>query len=32
MTGTPQGVAPVVAGDRMTGSIQSLGSMVVDVL
>jgi len=31
-TGTPEGVGPVVAGDKMVGSVQGLGTLAVDVV
>jgi fumarylpyruvate hydrolase len=30
-TGTPEGVGPVVVGDRIEGSIEGLGSIRLDV-
>lgn len=31
LTGTPEGVSPIVAGDRVVATIQGIGSMSVDV-
>ena len=31
-TGTPEGVGPVVAGDRIEGSIESVGTISLDIL
>jgi len=31
MTGTPDGVGPVVPGDKIDAKITSIGSMLVDV-
>ncbi len=31
-TGTPEGVGPVVAGDKMVGSVEGLGTLAVDVV
>jgi len=31
MTGTPEGVGPVRAGDRIEATIEGIGSMTVDV-
>ena len=31
MTGTPEGVGPVQAGDRIVAAIEHIGSMTVDV-
>ncbi|MNE31751.1 Fumarylpyruvate hydrolase [compost metagenome] len=32
MTGTPEGVGPVVVGERMTGGVEGLGEIQVDVV
>lgn len=31
MTGTPAGVGPVVAGDRMTGGVEGIGEIEIDI-
>ena len=32
MTGTPEGVGPVVVGERMTGGVEGLGEIQVDIV
>jgi 2-keto-4-pentenoate hydratase/2-oxohepta-3-ene-1,7-dioic acid hydratase in catechol pathway len=31
LTGTPEGVSPIVPGDKITASIQNIGTMNVEV-